>query len=235
MKISGNADESDFAAYVGVFLNEGDTPETVWKIQDGLHHYEICWTSEKKNTVVKVMKLTEMQYGAVQIHSVDTDGNIKPTEPKERKLLFIGDSITAGYGVNGEQSDTVFTTKTEDVTKAYPYLTAKEVSADPWYVCWSGGGIISRWIPPETELPLTDILMPELFETGKDLDFIPGLISINLGTNDASYTRDDEGRKEKFGARYLAFVRRISEVYPDTPILLQYGLMERTLLPDNGQ
>lgn len=138
MKISGNADESDFAAYVGVFLNEGDTPETVWKIQDGLHHYEICWTSEKKNTVVKVMKLTEMQYGAVQIHSVDTDGNIKPTEPKERKLLFIGDSITAGYGVNGEQSDTVFTTKTEDVTKAYPYLTAKEVSADPWYVCWSG-------------------------------------------------------------------------------------------------
>ena len=62
MKISGNADESDFAAYVGVFLNEGDTPETVWKIQDGLHHYEICWTSEKKNTVVKVMKLTEMQY-----------------------------------------------------------------------------------------------------------------------------------------------------------------------------
>ena len=131
--------------------------------------------------------------------------------------MFIGDSITAGYGVNGEQSDTVFTTKTEDVTKAYPYLTAKEVSADPWYVCWSGGGIISRWIPPETELPLTDILMPELFETGKDLDFIPGLISINLGTNDASYTRDDEGRKEKFGARYLAFVRRISEVYPDTP------------------
>ena len=55
MKISGNADESDFAAYVG------DTPETVWKIQDVLHHYEICWTSEKKNTVVKVMKLTEMQ------------------------------------------------------------------------------------------------------------------------------------------------------------------------------
>ena len=31
MKISGNADESDFAAYVGVFLNEGDTPEnTRW-------------------------------------------------------------------------------------------------------------------------------------------------------------------------------------------------------------
>ena len=27
--------------------------------------------------------------------------------------------------MNGEQSDTVFTTKTEDVTKAYPYLTAK--------------------------------------------------------------------------------------------------------------
>ena len=53
---------------------------------------------------------------------LDTDGNIKPTEPKERKLLFIGDSITAGYGVNGEQSDTVFTTKTEDVTKAYPCL-----------------------------------------------------------------------------------------------------------------
>lgn len=235
MKISGNADESDFAAYVGVFLNEGDTPETVWKIQDGLHHYEICWTSEKKNTVVKVMKLTEMQYGAVQIHSVDTDGNIKPTEPKERKLLFIGDSITAGYGVNGEQSDTVFTTKTEDVTKAYPYLTAKEVRQIHGMSAGVGVELFPDGYRRRLNCLLTDILMPELFETGKDLDFIPGLISINLGTNDASYTRDDEGRKEKFGARYLAFVRRISEVYPDTPILLQYGLMERTLLPQYRQ
>ena len=170
MKISGNADESDFAAYVGVFLNEGDTPETVWKIQDGLHHYEICWTSEKKNTVVKVMKLTEMQYGAVQIHSVDTDGNIKPTEPKERKLLFIGDSITAGYGVNGEQSDTVFTTKTEDVTKAYPYLTAKEVSADPWYVCWSGR-ILSR---------AAYVVLGVTVEGYKDI------LSITVGANETS-------------------------------------------------
>ncbi len=231
MKICGEAEEGDFAAYLGVFLNENDTPEKIWEIENGLHHYEICWASEKKNTTVKIMKLTEVQYGAVQINSVDTDGSIKPTEAKERKLLFIGDSITAGYGVNGEQSDPIFTTKTEDVTKAYPYLTAKKVSADPWYICWSGGGIISRWISPETELPLTDILMPELFETGKDLDFIPNLISINLGTNDASYTRDDMGRKEEFAARYLTFVQRISAVYPHAHILLQYGLMERTLLP----
>lgn len=231
MKIMGNAKDSDFAAYLGVFLNENDIPEKIWKIKNGLHHYEICWTSEKKNTIIKIMKLTETQYGEVQINSVDTDGNIKPTEPKERKLLFIGDSITAGYGVNDERSDSVFTTKTEDVTKAYPYLTAKKVSADPWYICWSGGGIISRWISPETELPLTDILMPELFEAGKDLDFIPDLISINLGTNDASYTRDDTSRKEEFAARYLTFVQRISAVYPNAYILLQYGLMERTLLP----
>lgn len=231
MKILGNAEEGDFTAYLGVFFDESDTPEKIWKIQNGLHHYEICRISEKKNTIVKIMKLTEVQYGTVQINSVDTDGNIKPTEPKDRKLLFIGDSITAGYGVNGEQSDPFFTTKTENVTKAYPYLTAKELSADPWYICWSGGGIISRWIPPETELPLTDILMPELFETGKALDFIPNLISINLGTNDASYTRDDAKRKEEFATRYLTFVQRISEVYPGAHILLQYGLMERTLLP----
>ena len=50
IKILGNAEGSDFAAYLGVFLNENDTPEKIWKIENGLHHYEICWKSEKKNT-----------------------------------------------------------------------------------------------------------------------------------------------------------------------------------------
>ena len=199
MKISGNADESDFAAYVGVFLNEGDTPETVWKIQDGLHHYEICWTSEKKNTVVKVMKLTEMQYGAVQIHSVDTDGNIKPTEPKERKLLFIGDSITAGYGVNGEQSDTVFTTKTEDVTKAYPYLTAKEVSADPWYVCWQKRKV---WCQISG-------ICPENF---RSISGYTNFITVWLdGENVTARNTDSCGRMQQAGSEMLFFRIAVNE------------------------
>lgn len=229
MELAGSFTEHIFQAYAGVFLNGNSILEKIIKVEQGRHHYEIYLAEKKKNTTVKIVKLTELQYGTIQICSLDIDGKIRPTEPQKRKLMFIGDSITAGYGVSGDNSDLIFTTATENVTKAYPYLASQKLKADSWYICWSGGGIISRWIPPEEELPLTDVLMPELFEKGKDLEFIPDLISVNLGTNDASYTRGKADREESFIKKYEELVLRIADVYPDAHILLQYGLMENTL------
>lgn len=230
MEISGSYTEECYPAYLGVFLNGNGTPEKIWKIEKGLHNYHICWAEEQEETTVKIVKLTELQYGRIIISTIRLDGVVKPAKARERKLMFIGDSLTAGYGVSGDNTDLIFTTATENVTKAYPYLAAQALSADAWYVCWSGGGIISRWISPQEELPLTDILMPELFEKGKELDFVPDLIAINLGTNDASYTRGKNIRETAFIEKYIEFVHRIAREYPDAQILLQYGLMEKTLL-----
>ena len=58
----------------------------------------------------------------------------------------------------------------------------------------------------------------------------PDYIVINLGTNDASYTRRVPEREEAFVEKYRAFVQRLQEAFPDSPILLLYGVMEQTLM-----
>lgn len=231
IEVIGTAEEDtdSYHAYLGVFINESKAPEKILRVKNGFHVYDVCERREKEELTVKIVKLTELQYGGAEVVAVLADGEIAPTENRDRKLMFIGDSITAGYGVNGENSDPVFTTETENVTMAYPYLTADRLGADAWFVCWSGGGLISRWIPPEQEEPLTDILLPELFEEGTEKYFSPDMILVNLGTNDASYTRGDLKKEETFAGKYVRFISNISTVYPDASILIQYGLMEDSL------
>lgn len=81
----------------------------------------------------------------------------------------------------------------------------------------------------EEEAPLTDILMPEVFEKSSSEVFVPEVIAVNLGTNDASYTRGDATKEAAFTEHYAAFVKKLAKRYPDAYILLLYGLMETTL------
>lgn len=232
MEVYGSAEEG-FCAYLGIFVNGNPTPEKVCKIQNGVKHYPLFSQSGKKRVKIKILKLTELQYGKAEILSVCTDGVPVPTETAGhtgKKMLFIGDSITAGYGVNGKETDLVFTTETEDVTKAYPYLTAEAFGAEAWFACFSGGGMISRWIPPEEEKPLTDILLPEVFDKSIDAVYIPDIVCLNIGTNDASYTRGDAQKEAVFAEAYMEFVKKLIMYYPNAYILIQYGLMEESLV-----
>ena len=51
----------------------------------------------------EVVKLTEEQYGNVWLSNLnfEDESSVKKTETSDKSILFIGDSITAGYGVNG--------------------------------------------------------------------------------------------------------------------------------------
>ncbi len=230
-RIEGEA-EKDLEAYLGVFINEEKIPEQIFKIENGIHVYTLFQSRQKENVTVRAMKLTELQYGKLKIKELNADGKMSPAKEKEnskRKMLFIGDSLTAGYGVEGKAEDFIFTTATENVTKTYSYLTAEAFGAQAWFACFSGGGIISRYIAPEEEKPLTDILMPEVLEQSMDNEYEPDIIFMNLGTNDASYTRKDKNKEEAFAGKYMEFVHKIAEKYPKSYILILYGLMEATL------
>ncbi len=228
--VFGWSEDDDYRARLALFVNDNSEPEAVWTVENGVQRFEAMIPGSSDGPVViRILKLTEIQYGTVEVTELDTGGDIWPTKAKTRRLLFIGNSLTAGYGVCGSEQDDRFTTQTEDVTRGYSWLAARALHADAWMVAWSGCGVLSRWIPPEETKPRTDHLMPEVFEQGMDAEYDPQLILINIGTNDASYTRGNEKREEAFTERYVQFVRRVAEVYPKAPIVLLYGLMEISL------
>ncbi len=195
--------------------------------------------SQKKNAVITFIKLTEssQSYMAIKTVNASDDAVLVPTKEKPFKIEFIGDSITCGYGVEGKSASELFTTQTEDATKAYAYLTAKALDADWSIVGFSGFGVVSGWTDTGDHNPVQ--LVPDYYEKfcfswNTDMFkerlwnfslFRPQLVVTNLGTNDDSYTRDDSSKQEEYVSHYVDFIKQVRSHNPESHILLALGIM----------
>ena len=192
-----------------------------------------------RESVIKILKLSEAQYSAMGIGEISVYGKerIKPTEEKELKIEFIGDSITCGYGIDEENSNSYFTTATENFTKTYAYITAETLSADYSAVCFSGYGVYSGYttgaINAEDVVPLYYDKACYLYG-GREIlwDFTKSqtdIVVINLGTNDASYCAKSVSGRQEFTRRYTDFIRQVRYCNPNAYILCVLGDMNNSL------
>lgn len=229
---------------MAVFIN--GSSQSVFPLKDGIHDYQIFDFPETRTVTVKVMKITEAQYASSAISALITNDAacIEPTGYLDRRIEFIGDSITCGYGNEGTQ-DGEFSTADENASKSYAVLAAQSLQADFTLVSFSGTGIISRYVEPKTMEPLTDVLMPEIYPycdwylaqrkswkpAGKwDFDrFQAEIVVINLGTNDASYIRDDPEKKRLFIIKYAEFIHLVRRNHKKAQIICTIGVLENRL------
>lgn len=193
-----------------------------------------------ENHEVKIIKLSECTSSLVGIVDIVTDGQMEQLPEHAEKLLVIGDSITCGYGVEGDLTQ-IFTTATEDATAAYGYLAAEELEMDVQLFSFSGFGIISGYtgdgkINEECLVPpiyaycgKNSFVLPD-GRTMQEIPwdparFSPDWIILNLGTNDLSYCREDPEKKAAFGKAYTKFLKTIRESAPQARILCVLGIM----------
>ncbi len=245
--ITDKADDQGLVGFAGIFINgcyKG-------KIKlDKPHGTYLIYSSEKKEKVtVRLMRFSENNFGKVGIVKLISDGTLTPTKEKDLKIEFIGNSITCGYGVEAASENETFCTETENPAKAYAIMTAEALDADFQLVSWSGNGLLTQWIPPERAEPdITVPLMPDIyrwadyggyafegFKEPQDYDFnsfMPQFVVLNLGTNDASYTRGIKERVEAFGREYVKFLGFIREKRPDAKIICSLGVMNDELCPE---
>lgn len=221
-------------------------------VDDMINDYFKTYTvfeSEAEQTVnVKVIKLSESAMSVCGISKIEVEGSeVKPAAVSDKKIEFIGDSITCGYGVDDLVKENHFMTSTEDTTKAYAYLTAKALGADYSMVCLSGHGIISGYSNDGNKVE--NQIMPKFydylgfcygsFDSGKQpqnmewnhADYQPDLVVINLGTNDDSYCQNDAEKQLDYKTQYIEFLKHIREVNPDAHILCTLGVMGDRLYP----
>ena len=211
--------------------------------------------NEEELAQVRLVKLSESLHSSMGIRAVGvySSGAIhkkygrdvfERTPDQARMIEFIGDSITCGYGVDGQFGKDTFKTANENVTRSYSYLTAEMLDADYSMVCYSGHGIISGYT--SNDQPMTGQLVPRFYgqvghcsavlegrhKMQDDLwNFArqPDLIVINLGTNDSSYTQNDSEKQKAFSAAYTEFLKTVREKNPDAAILCTLGIMGQTL------
>ena len=196
-------------------------------LKEGSHTYSLSF-AKPKSMHVKIIQITELQYGFFELEEIQTDGEISKLDKPSESILWVGDSLSAGYGLEADTTPLVFNTHFEDCTHAYPYLVSNALNTLPIIIAYSGNGILSRWIPETEEKPNTEDILPSIFPY--DLSENPSWVIINLGTNDASYTRGIPEREQHFQELYIDFILKLKIKFPNAKFLLCYGLMEKSLL-----
>lgn len=140
-------------------------------------------------------------------------------------MEFIGDSITAGYGNEGENQHCRFSAETENHYLSYAAITARELGFAHTAICWSGRGILRNYDGSSTGT-LFDLWQQALpLDTMTKWPFqgrAPRAVVINLGTNDFANSMPDS---VAFVSRYSSFLQKIRKTYPEADIFCINGPM----------
>lgn len=237
---SSVGDYYNHRARIGVFVNGERAVDQV--ISDHETTVAVIKAEEPADYNVKVVKLSEVEMSTVGIKSVNIDENesLSPSQQRSRRIEFIGDSITCGYGIDDTNPNSGFSTSTEDITKTYAYLAAQRLDADYSIFAISGYGVLSGWTSNPSQINSSP-LIPKYYSTlgcgsssftghalPQDIQwdfgrFRPDAIVINLGTNDSTYCRDDDDKLNAFTDAYVAFLKDIRANNPDAVIFCILG------------
>ncbi len=179
---------------------------------------------------VELYRRTEASQGESVFMGFDFGGGtlLAPSVPT-RRLEFIGDSITCGYGDEGPDMNCSFSAATENHYLTYAAITARNLGAELSTVAWSGKGAVCNYGDDASScndpLPIYyDRVLPSRSDSVWDFSrFVPDAVVINLGTND--FSTDVDPSASMFEAGYTALLQHLREKYPDAYILLTNGPM----------
>lgn len=191
---------------------------------------------------VRIIKLSEPRMSSVAVGEIEVecDGNIRPTQDKNKFVEFIGDSITCGYGIDTADELCPFSTGTENATKAYAYLAATELDIDYSLVSYSGHGFVSGYTPDPSMPKKEELIQPYYDVVSYSYNSFDGMapqnvkwdfkrkadvIVINIGTNDFSYTQDDERKIAEYVEAYIEFLGTVRKYNKCAHIICSIGVM----------
>jgi lysophospholipase L1-like esterase len=172
------------------------------------------------------LRLTRVIESFAVVTSITSDpqiaGNLlSPPPVAEKRLLVIGDSITAGYGVEGPDQNCHYAMETSNQQLSYAAIAAKKLGADLHVIAWSG---IGAWRSYAEKTPVNPNILTRYQRTLADdpasqwnaASYIPDAIMINIGTND--YWEGSVG--EEYRQEMVKLVARVQSDYAGKPIYL---------------
>jgi len=172
---------------------------------------------------VDVTRRTESWQGLMDVHGLlqADDRPLSAPPLPARRLMFIGDSITCGAGLDVARDSAEAGPQTSDATRAFGKLLAARFDAQCHLVSYGGRGLIRDW------QGLSDINnAPVFYERALPDDpnapwehrrYVPHAIGICLGTNDFNQGIPD---REAFVGAYERFVRKLQHDAPGAAILI---------------
>jgi lysophospholipase L1-like esterase len=236
----GGGTEQD-TNYYDVIIDDG--PPALLEARPGTHIYELARQLGPGPHDVEIVKRVESNHGRGAARflglRVREGTTLLPVRARSRRLEFIGDSITCGYGNElciDDPTNHAYTTKNSNARMAYGAITARRLDAEYVAVAASGRGVSRNYagepgiLAPELhELTLPDDPAAPLWEHGR---YQPDATIINLGTNDYSTPGVDRAR---FRERYVQLLIDLRRRYPHTILVVAVGPMLNDEYPPGEQ
>jgi lysophospholipase L1-like esterase len=174
-----------------------------------------------------IWRNTEPGMGASEfagLSSLGSDGALlAPPPAPARRIEVIGDSLSAGAGVEG--TSTSCSPGIDAFTNnylAYGSVAARAVAADVVTIAWSGIGVYRSYSASDPTMPQRyDYAIPNDKTAWDFSKYQPHVVVINLGTND--FSAGNPG--QPYVDAYVSFVEHLRSKYPSASIILidMYG------------
>lgn len=216
--------KDDSVAYVKIVI-DGNRRQR-FAVVNGSEKLIIEGLSHKRHRV-EIIKVTEsnnpLLFDSLILFGSEATLNNPPFN-SPRRIEFIGDSITAGYGVLANHTECAYNTYQQDGTYSYAYLTAEKCCADARYICVSGKGIVCN-----CEGNYGDVKTGEYYNRltrlgGECNDgWEPQVVVINIGTNDCGGNAKDE----EFILAAKELLAKVRARYNNAEIIWVYGVMNQ--------
>ncbi len=230
-------------AHIGVYVDGQPDAAARFLLDRKSGWYTLCDNLPFGTHTVKAVKLSEVGYGRAAVSRILVTGTMQPipTEAKKRRMEVIGDSISCGYGNICSNQGADFVTAEQDAMKTYGAMVAEHFGAEVHLTAVSGTGVFHDYgMNTHNLLPelygYTDKMCQEHYgQKAEKWDFekyVPDLILLRLGNNDARYCdgwdREEEERtqalkEERYGQfeeKYIAFLKEVREYNPQARILV---------------
>ncbi|HLO98095.1 MAG TPA: GDSL-type esterase/lipase family protein, partial [Fimbriimonas sp.] len=210
---------------------QAETGDDYWQVDvDGRAHSVLHLDPAKESYTidlpsanvgaVTLVKRTEAFSGKTIFRGFGEPGSAKSLMAPSRKILIIGDSISAGFGVDGKKAEEPFMHSTSNAYMTYGWVAARAVKADVTITAWSG----KKMWPDNTIPEIFDYALPNsrLGASETHDDSSTQAVLINLATNDFGQKAPDE---KGWTTGYVNFVKKVRGRFPNAYIYLATGSM----------
>jgi lysophospholipase L1-like esterase len=199
-------------------------PTSVIEVKKGQDLYPVAQGLADAEHTVEIVRRNEAAWAAPMVFGgfqLEKGGKLLPLPPRsDKRLLVIGDSITCGYG-NEAQKEEGNPLGKENGYMSYGAIAARLLGADLQIVAWSG----RKLSPNNTIVEVYDRVLAQDEKPKADLKaWVPGVVVIDLGTNDFGDKKTPPEEKA-WSAAYKDFVKTIRATAPKAHVVIASGPM----------
>lgn len=213
---------------VAVYDNDELVRVTRMKIVAGWNTIYEAQNTDPSVKKIMVVRSSEPIRGTVRMSKIRCDAPPVASVPRERFIEFIGDSYTVGYGNSPELSlESNYCAENTDNWNSYTGFVARHYNADNTVIAYQGKGVYANYtldnltdtMSQQFEYEEIYLNVPERNMSSraphKFYKYQPQLVTLWLGTNDASAGVDDE----IFKTHYTVLLDNVRDKYPNATIL----------------